>query len=142
MAKTATIQPTKGQTEPQVPQDKEQKKQAKLEAKLKHKIELVQKDIQNAERKATKANADVDALRSQLRELNEQLDHNHASSNQQEVEPNASEVEQTVANTGPALGDEAHADKEAIEEAHQASLPPVEGRDDINTTPSPIDSSA
>ncbi len=133
MAKTSTIKAAKGLSEPQVPLDKEQKRQAKREAKLKLKIELIQKNLQKAERKATRANADADTFRAQLRELNEQLALNHAPSNHQEVEPNTAEIEQIVANTGPALGDESHGDKEAIEELHLVSLPPVEGRNDINS---------
>ena len=106
MAKTSTIKAPKGQSEPQVQLDKEQKKQAKREAKLKLKIELIQKHLQKAERKATRANADVDTFKVQLRELNDQLGPNHIPSNHQEVEPNMAEIEQTVANTGPVLGEE------------------------------------
>lgn len=125
MAKTSTSTVVKGQSEPQVRQDKEQKKQAKREAKLKLKMEFLQKNIQKAERKASKANADADTLRAQLHELNERLNHSHTPSNQQEVEPDTT----------------AYEDKDAIEELHQASLPPAEGRNDINSngTSSPVD---
>ena len=131
MAKTSTVKAAKGQSEPQVQQDKEQKKQAKQEAKLKVKIELMPKSLQKAERKATKASADVDTLRAQLYELNEQLAHNGASSDHQEGEHEATEVEQVSINTEPASGDEPHEDEEAIEELHLASPPPVEGRSDL-----------
>jgi hypothetical protein len=144
MAKTPTIKAAKGQSELQVQQDKEQKKQAKREAKLELKIELIQKNLEKAESKAAKAKANADALRAELRELNEQQGHNHASSNHQEVEPDMTEVVQTVANTGTAPGDKPYADKEAIEELHRASLPPTEGRNDINsnTNSSPADTIA
>jgi hypothetical protein len=135
MAKTSTTKAAKAQSEPQVQLDKEQKKQAKREAKLKLKIGLMQKNLQKAERKATRANADVDTLRAQLHELNEQLSLNHAPSNHQEVEPDTTEAEQTVTNTGSAPSEEPHEDKEAIEELHLASLPPAEGRNDINSNP-------
>jgi hypothetical protein len=192
MAKLSTSKAIKGQSEPQVQLDKEQKRQAKRETKLKLKIELMQKNIRKAERKVTRAQADVDLLNAQLRELNEQLGHNGASSDHQEVEHDTTEVEQTpktdvvsettdaeqglpvdvgqeslvngsiefhdvpqsqqdeavtgeerpsVVDTGPALGDESYEDKEAIEELHHASLPPAEGRNDVdgNTTPPPAD---
>jgi predicted ribosome quality control (RQC) complex YloA/Tae2 family protein len=124
MAKTSTSTAVKDRPEPQVRQDKEQKKQAKREAKLKARIEFLQKSIQKAERKASRANADADTLRAQLHELNEQLNGSHAPSNQQEVEPDTIEYVE-----------------EAIAELHQASLPPVEGRNDINGSapPSSVD---
>jgi hypothetical protein len=197
MAKTSTTKAAKGPSEPQVQPSKEQKKQAKREARLRLKIELTQRGLQKAERKVTRAKADVDTLIAQLRELNEQLGHNHAPSNKQEVEHDTTEVEQTsqadivaetilpeqevehdtteaeqtsqaelvteitlaeqdlpvnegatigeekplATDTGPALGDESYEDNEAIEELHHASLPPAEGRNDINsnTTSSPAD---
>jgi hypothetical protein len=185
MAKISTSKAAKGQSEPQVQLNKEQKKQAKREAKLRFKIELIQKSIQKAERKVTRAKADVDTLRAQLHELNEQLGHNHVPADRQEVEQDRAEVEQTpqadlvsetpgaeqelpvngsvefhdapqlqqdeatigeerpsVVNTGPALGDETFEDKEAVEELHHASLPPAEGRNDINSNPTSLPADA
>ena len=135
MAKTSTTRAGNTQSEPQTQPDKEQKKQAKREAKLKLKIEFIQKNLQKAERKATRANANVDTLRAQLRELNEQLSPNHALPNHQEVGPDTTETEQTVTNTVSAPSEEPHEDQEAIEELHRASLPPVEGRNDLNGNP-------
>src|SRR5262249_51136308 len=94
MAKVSTSQTAKGQSVPQVQLDKEQKRQAKRDAKLKSKIELMQKSIQKAERKVIRASAGVDALRAQLHALNEQLNHNHVPTDQQEVEQGTAEVEQ------------------------------------------------
>lgn len=114
---------------------KQRKKQAKREAKLMLQIEEARKEVQKAEQKFSKAQANLEASRGRLRELEEglvQIRKRHTEQPESPVE--ATPVERSYEHpeeiSVPDQG-ESYTDREAVEELHQSSLPPVEGRSDI-----------
>jgi len=142
MAKTLNAQ----QTAPAQDEAKKQrKKQAKREAKLMLELGDARKDVQRAEQKLSKAQSNLEASRSRLREIEEELAQIRDKHTEQPEPPvGTAPVEQSHEQLEemrvPDPG-ESYEDKEAVEELHQSSLPPVEGRSAIlngsNTTTSP-----
>lgn len=134
MAKTLNIQQTNTN---QGEDKKKRKKQAKLEAKMMLEMEEARKEVQKAEQKFSKAQSNLEASRNRLRELEEGLAKIRGKiTKQPESSVAAAPVEQSYAHPeeiGVPDQGESYTDGEAIEELHQSSLPPVEGRSDILT---------
>jgi len=132
MAKTLNAQQT---ATAQDEAKKQRKKQAKREAKLMLELEEARKDLQRAEQKFSKAQSNLEASRSRLHEIEEQL---AQIRNRHTEEPpvGTTPVEQSYEHSEeirvPDQG-ESYTDRETVEELHQSSLPPVEGRSDIVT---------
>ena len=132
MAKTFDTQ----QTDAAQDEAKQQrKKQAKREAKLMLQIEEARKEVKKAEQKFSKAQANLEASREHLHELEEGLAQIHNKHPEQpeapvEATPVGQSYEHPEEIRVPDQG-ESYTDREAVEELHQSSLPPVEGRADI-----------
>jgi hypothetical protein len=126
---------------------KQRKKQAKREAKLMLELGDARKDVQRAEQKFSKAQSNLEASRSRLREIEEELARIRNKHTEQPVPPVGTAPEEQsheqLEDTRVPDQGESYEDNEAVEELHQSSLPPVEGRSDIlsnngsNTTISP-----
>jgi uncharacterized protein YllA (UPF0747 family) len=132
MAKTFDTQQTNAA---QDEAKKQRKKQAKREAKLMLQIEEARKEVQKAEQKFSKAQANLAASREHLHELEEGLAQIHTKQPEQpEPAVETTPVEQSYEHPEeirvPDQG-ESYTDREAVQELHQSSLPPVEGRSDI-----------
>ena len=133
MAKTPnTQQPV---TADQEEAKKQHKKQAKREAKLMLELEDARKDVQRAEQKFSKAQSNLEASRSHLHDIEEELAQIRGNQTAQPESPvvtapaeqsKESPLEQTSI---PDQG-ESYEDTEAVEALHQSSLPPVEGSSD------------
>jgi hypothetical protein len=116
-------------------QKKQAKKQAKREAKLQAKIKQARQDVQKTEKKVGKVQSKLANAQAHVHDLEEQLSQLQssrqslngtltASSNDQQAELPPLDTLVTEA-AAPA------AQEEAIEELHQESLPPAEGRADV-----------
>ncbi|HEY4036694.1 MAG TPA: hypothetical protein VGL94_22285 [Ktedonobacteraceae bacterium] len=132
MAKTLNAQQT---ATAQDEAKKQRKKQAKREAKLMLELGEARKDLQRAEQKFSKAQSNLEASRSRLHEIEEQLAQiRNRHTEQPEPPVGTTPVEQSYEHPEeirvPDQG-ESYTDREAVEELHQSSLPPVEGRSDI-----------
>jgi DNA polymerase III delta prime subunit len=134
MAKTPDAQQT---NTAQDEDKKQQNKQIKRKEKLMLKIEEARKEVQKAEKKFAKAQSNLEASQSLLRELEEgliQIREKHAE--QPESPAATAPVERSYEHPQeirvPDQG-ESYEDREVVEELHQSSLPPVEGRSDILT---------
>ena len=92
MAKTSTANAALPQNET----TKQRKKQAKREAKIMLKVEQAKKDMQRAEKKVTKAQANLESSHAYLRSLEEKLVNVRTS--QQALSP---DVEQSLVPTPP-----------------------------------------
>lgn len=114
---------------------KQRKKQAKREAKLMLELGDARKDVQRAEQKFSKAQSNLEASRSRLREIEEELAQIRDKHTEQSEPPvEAAPVEQShqqLEETGVPDQGNSYEDNEAVEELHQSSLPPAEGRSDI-----------
>ncbi|GHO94431.1 hypothetical protein KSF_044790 [Reticulibacter mediterranei] len=122
-------------TKPAPSQKKQTKKQAKRETKLQAKIKQARQDVQKAEKKVNRVQSKLADAQAHVFNLEEQLSQLQssrqslngipaASSNDQQAELPPLDMLVTEAEA-PA------AQEEAIEELHQESLPPVEGRADV-----------
>jgi|SRR5689334_16465615 chromosome segregation ATPase len=105
------------------------KKQEKRKEKLLLKIEEARKEVKKAEQKFAKAQTNLEASRDRLRELEEGLAQIEAEPSVMAV-PGEQSYEHPEEIKVPDQG-ESYEDREVVEELHQSSLPPVEGRADI-----------
>jgi chromosome segregation ATPase len=105
------------------------KKQEKRKEKLLLKIEEARKEVKKAEQKFAKAQTNLEASRDRLRELEEGLAQIEAEPSVMAV-PGKQSYEHPEEIKVPDQG-ESYEDREVVEELHQSSLPPVEGRADI-----------
>lgn len=134
MAKTLN---TQQMTSAQDEDKKKRKKQAKLEAKMMLEIEQSRKEVQKAEQKFAKAQSNLEVSRSRLHELEERLAQIQGKQTEQPEAPVIPDLIEQSSKHPEAIRvpdqGESYEDREAIEELHQSSLPPVEGRSDILT---------
>ncbi len=105
------------------------KKQEKRKEKLLLKIEDARKEVKKAEQKFAKAQSNLEASRDRLRELEEGLAQIQPES-PVTTAPGEQSYEHPEEIKVPDQG-ESYEDREVVEELHQSSLPPVEGRADI-----------
>jgi seryl-tRNA synthetase len=114
---------------------KQSKKQEKREAKMLIEVEEARKEVKKAEQKLAKAQSNLEASRIRLQELEEglvQICKKHSEQPEPPVvtAPAEQSYEHPEEIKVPDQG-ESYEDREAVEELHQSSLPPVEGRSDI-----------
>ena len=107
---------------------KQRKKQAKREAKLMLELGDARKDVQRAEQKFSKAQSNLEASRSRLREIEEELAQIRDKHTEQSEPPvEAAPVEQShqqLEETGVPDQGNSYEDNEAVEELHQSSFLP------------------
>ncbi len=110
---------------------KQRKKQAKREAKLMLRLEDAKKDVQRAQQKFAKAQSNLEACRGRLHELEEELGKIRERPAQQPESPVAEQPHEQSESSTPDKGD-SYEDREVVEQLHQSSPLPVEGRTDIS----------
>ena len=113
----------------------EGKKQKKREAKMLLEVEEARKEVKKAEQKLAKAQSNLEASRIHLQKLEEgfaQICKKHPEQPESPVvtTPAKQPYEHPEEIKVPDQG-ESYEDGEAVEELHQSSPPPVEGRSDI-----------
>jgi len=116
-------------------QKKQLKKQAKREAKLQAKLEQARQGVQKTEKKIAKVQSKLADAQTHVHDLEEQLSQLQSARQSLNGTPAVSDTDQQndlqPLDAQVAEAEAPTAQEEAIEELHEESLPPAEGRADV-----------